>query len=53
MTLPPSEVARLDSYARTMRTALAALFFVAMMGNLIPRHPDAVPMEVVNVEVSP
>ena len=51
MTLPPAERARLDAYARTMRTLLLALFLVALMGNLIPRHGDAVPSEPVSVEV--
>ena len=51
MTLPPAERARLDVYARHMRTLLLALFLVALMGNLIPRHPGAVPSETVGVEV--
>ena len=49
--LPPAEVARLDAYARTMRTGLCALFLVALCGNLIPRHPDAMPAETVSTEV--
>lgn len=51
MTLPPAEVARLDSYAHHMRTGLLALFLVALVGNLIPREPGAFPAEVVSVEV--
>ena len=46
--LPPAEAARLDAYARTMRTGMVALTFVAGMANLIPRHPDAMPAETVS-----
>jgi hypothetical protein len=51
MTLPPAEVARLDSYARHMRTLLCALFLVALMSNLIPRAEGAFPAETVSGEV--
>ena len=46
--LPPTEAARLDAYARTMRTGMVALVFVAGMANLIPRTPGEFPAETVS-----
>lgn len=36
---------RLDSFARHMSTLLLAMFLVALIGNLLPRHPEATPYE--------
>ena len=49
--LPPAESARLDAYARTLRTGLCALFLVALFTNLIPRAEGEFPSEPVSVEV--